>query len=67
VADCFAQSSSSGDSKEVMRKGLAGPVTLIRVIRNRMAHHEPIINWNLSEHQGNIEQLTTWLLPSAAE
>jgi hypothetical protein len=62
VTNCFAQSSSWEDSK-----GVADLVTLIRVIRNRMAHHEPIINWNLSKHQGNIEQLTTWLSPSAAE
>jgi hypothetical protein len=38
------------DSKGVMRKELVGPVTLIRVIRNHMAHHEPIINWSLSKH-----------------
>jgi hypothetical protein len=42
-------------------------VTLIRVIRNRMAHHEPISNWSLSKHQENIEQPTTWLSPSAVE
>jgi hypothetical protein len=55
------------DSKMVTHKGLAGPVTLIQVVRNRMAHHKPIINWSLSKHQGNIEQSTTWLSPSAVE
>lgn len=55
------------DGKGLTRKALAGPLTPIRVIRNRVAHHEPIINWNLPRHYANIEQMTTWLSPVAAD
>lgn len=38
----------------------------IRVPRNRIAHHEPMLSWNLAKHYENIVLLTEWLSPPAA-
>ncbi|MCW2308952.1 Abi family protein [Rhodobium gokarnense] len=54
------------DGKGLRRKDLSGPLTPIRVIRNRTAHHEPIIAWNLPKHYSNIVEITGWLSPPAA-
>jgi len=45
----------------------SGPLAPIRTLRNRIAHHEPIIAWNLPRHYAKIIELTGWLCPSAAE
>lgn len=55
------------DGKGLARKTLMRPLTPVRVLRNRVAHHEPIIDWNLTKHHGSIQQLTTWLWPAAGE
>ncbi len=55
------------NGKGVTRKQLSGPLTPIRVLRNRIAHHEPIIKWDLPKHYGNMVQITSWLSPAAAE
>jgi hypothetical protein len=39
----------------------------IRMLRNRIAHHEPVIDWDLSKHYRNIIELSGWLCPSAAD
>lgn len=39
----------------------------IRKLRNRIAHHEPILYWNLPKHHANIMLLTRWLVPIAAD
>jgi len=54
------------DGKGLRRKDLSGPLTPIRTLRNRVAHHEPIIQWNLPKHHANIIQLTQWFSPGAA-
>jgi hypothetical protein len=54
------------NGKGLQRKDLAWPLTPIRAMRNRIAHHEPIISWNLPKHYDNIVQLTQWLSPPAA-
>ena len=55
------------DGKGLKRKDFSGPLTPIRVLRNRIAHHEPIIAWNLPKHYDKIIELTGWLSPVAAE
>ena len=55
------------DGKGLTRKAFTRPLTPIRVLRNRVAHHEPIIEWDLNKHHNNIQQLTTWLSPAAGE
>src|SRR5690606_38694135 len=35
------------NGKGVSRKSLSGPLTPIRKLRNRIAHHEPILHFNL--------------------
>jgi hypothetical protein len=48
------------------RKDFSGPLTPIRILRNRIAHHEPIIMWNLPKHHDNILKLIESLSPTAA-
>lgn len=52
--------------KGLRRKDLAASLTPIRVLRNRVAHHEPILHWNLPKHYSAILQVTRWLSPAAA-
>lgn len=55
------------DGKGLRRKDFSAPLATIRSLRNRVAHHEPIIMWNLSQRYGSILELTEWLSPAAAE
>ncbi len=52
------------EGKRLPRKSFSRPLTQIRLLRNRTAHHEPILHWNLPKHHGNILQLTRWLSPA---
>ncbi|HYA79646.1 MAG TPA: hypothetical protein VED87_01790, partial [Methylocystis sp.] len=54
------------NAKGLRRKDLARPLTPIRTLRNRIAHHEPILSWDMPKHYENIVQLTEWLSPPAA-
>jgi hypothetical protein len=58
---------SRPDGKGLTRKHFSAPLAPIRTLRNRIAHHEPIIAWDLPKHYGRIVELTGWLSPSAAE
>lgn len=55
------------NGKGLRRKDFSGPLRPIRTLRNRIAHHEPIIAWNLPSHHAKILELTEWLSPAAAE
>ncbi|MDP2618686.1 MAG: Abi family protein [Hyphomicrobiales bacterium] len=54
------------NGKGLRRKDLTGPLRPIRTLRNRIAHHEPILSWNLPRHYANMLQITEWLSPPAA-
>jgi len=54
------------DGKGLRRKDLSTPLTPIRLLRNRIAHHEPILAWNLPKHHEAILRVTGWLSPAAA-
>jgi hypothetical protein len=54
------------DGKSLRRKDFSGPLTPIRILRNRIAHHEPILGWNLPKHHDAMLRLTGWLSPTAA-
>ncbi len=54
------------DGRGQPRKDLSGPLPPIRTLRNRIAHHEPILHWNLDKHYANILRITGWLSPAAA-
>lgn len=43
-----------------------GVLVPIRILRNRIAHHEPIIHWNLPKHYENILRITDCLSSDAA-
>lgn len=55
------------NGKGLRRKDFSAPLTPIRTLRNRIAHHEPILQWNLPKHHANMLTLTGWLSPAAAE
>ncbi|MBW4093372.1 MAG: Abi family protein [Proteobacteria bacterium] len=55
------------DGKGVRRQDLSGPLTPIRTLRNRIAHHEPILQWNLPAHYANMLRVTAWLSAAAAQ
>jgi hypothetical protein len=48
------------------RKDFARPLTQIRLLRNRVAHHEPILYWRLPHWHREMLTLTSWLSPSVA-
>ena len=54
------------DGKSLSRKALSRPLQAIRHLRNRVAHHEPILQWDLGKRYADILQLTGWLSPAAA-
>lgn len=49
------------------RKDLAEVCTQIRYLRNRIAHHEPILHWDLPKHHDKIVSLTRQLSPALAD
>ena len=53
------------DGRGLRRQDLARPLTKIRMLRNRVAHHEAIIHWNIQRHYASIEQTICWLSPAA--
>lgn len=53
--------------KGLKRKSFSGPLTPIRVLRNRIAHYEPILGWDLRKHHARIIELIEWLSPPAAK
>ncbi len=61
------QIASKPNGKRVPRKSLSGPLTTIRKLRNRIAHHEPILHYNLPRHHDDIQQIIGWLSPEAAQ
>jgi abortive infection bacteriophage resistance protein len=54
------------NGKGLTRKHFSNPLHPIRVLRNRVAHHEPVHHWDLPRHHNNILQVTEWLYPPAA-
>lgn len=57
------QAAGAKPSRNVVNRML-GPV---RKIRNRIAHHEPVLYYNLPKHHENIVTLTRWLSPATAD
>ncbi|MDZ3835967.1 MAG: Abi family protein [Rhodospirillales bacterium] len=49
------------NGKGLRRKDLAAPLAHIRVLRNRVAHHEPVLHWDLPKHYDRILEVTRWL------
>lgn len=54
------------NGKGLRRKDFSGALRPIRTLRNRIAHHEPIIAWNLPDHHSKMLELIEWLSPAAA-
>jgi len=51
----------------VTRKSFSSILTPLRKLRNRVAHHECIIEWNTHQSHTNIKTLLSWLSPQAKE
>lgn len=62
----LARAFQNGGEKPSRNKvnGMMGP---IRLIRNRAAHHEPLLYYNLPKHHENALKLISWLCPATAE
>lgn len=54
------------DGKGLRRKDFSGPLAQIRELRNRTAHHEPVIMWNLPKRYASMLEMMEWLAPAAA-
>jgi hypothetical protein len=55
------------DGKGLRRKAFSATLLQIRFLRNRIAHHEPVIYWNLGRHHDEILKLTDYLSPPIAQ
>lgn len=55
------------DGRRLARKDFSRRLTPVRILRNRIAHHEPILHWDLTKHHGAIHEVTRWLSPAAAD
>jgi hypothetical protein len=58
--------------KPLRRKQIHGPMHQIRLLRNRIAHHEPLLrrpsaHTNLEQDYSMILQVTSWISPTATE
>jgi hypothetical protein len=56
---------ASREGRGLNRKDFSRPLTQVRVLRNRIAHHEPILHWDLRRHHRAVMDLTQWLSPPA--
>ena len=55
------------NGKGLRRKDFTRPLGPLRLLRNRIAHHEPILQWDLPKHHAAMLELTGWLSPVAGE
>ncbi len=55
------------DGKGLRRKDFTKPLGPIRTLRNRLAHHETVLHWDLRKHYANVMQMIRWLSPVAAD
>ncbi len=53
-------------ARGIQRPGIATQLADFRVLRNRVAHYEPILALPLAQRYADITTLTGWLSPSAA-
>lgn len=53
--------------KGLKRSKLNAPFAKVRLLRNRIAHHEPILKFNLPDRHDTLIRMTHWLSPTAAE
>lgn len=56
---------SKPNGKGCTRKELKSPLERIRGLRNRIAHHEPILHLNLQAIHDDIQMVCGWLNPDA--
>ncbi|WP_374947140.1 hypothetical protein, partial [Agreia sp.] len=50
-------------SGKFKRQNVSGPLEDLRNLRNRLAHHEPVHQLDLTQLHGNILQLLSWMDP----
>lgn len=58
--------SADPGKRGLRRKQISAPLVRIRQLRNRIAHHEPILHWPLRQHHADMMQLMEWIAPPAA-
>jgi hypothetical protein len=60
----IARKESGGNLR---RKDFSTPLMRLRMLRNRIAHHEPILHWDLPKHHASMIELISWLSPVCRE
>lgn len=53
--------------KRCERKGVSGRLNAIRRLRNRVAHHEPILHRNVAQDHAQIIDALDWMCPFTAK
>jgi len=53
--------------KRLVRKDVHGRLDRLRLLRNRIAHHEPLLNWDLRGEYENALEVVSWLSPVTAQ
>jgi hypothetical protein len=51
-------------NRQLVRRDLSSRFDQIRLIRNRVSHHEPILKYRLSNHHANIIEVMNWIDPT---
>jgi hypothetical protein len=54
-------------AKTLMRKDAHSALSRIRILRNRIAHHEPILHMELPDHYKTAIQVIEWICPNTAK
>lgn len=62
LAKAFANGGDKPRRGHVNRK-----LNPLRQLRNRIAHHEPILHFDLARHHANILEILDWLNPAASQ
>lgn len=55
------------NGKSIGRKDLSGPLTTTRKLRNRIAHHEAILHYDLTRHHADMRRIIGWLSAEAEQ
>jgi len=58
---------SKQNGKSIGRKDLSAPLTTIRKLRNRIAHHESILQYDLTHHHADMRRIIGWLSAEAEQ
>lgn len=62
---CLNQIALRPDGKGLTRDAFSKPLQKLRRLRNRIAHHEPVLHLDLPRHHALARDLCMWMSPAA--